>query len=61
MSKEQASLETKGVTVDLLASMDLGAEITEMVGRQLRMRMVTIEPGGIFGPVHEHRDKPGVV
>ena len=25
------------------------------------MRMVTIEPGGIFGPVHDHRGRPGTV
>ncbi len=31
-----------------------------MGGRQLRMRMVTIEPGGVFG-VHSHKDRPGTV
>ena len=25
------------------------------------MRMVTIEPGGIFGPIHDHKDRPGMV
>ena len=50
-----------GVTVELLASMDLGAEIEGMAGRQLRMRKVTIAPGGVFGPVHDHRDRPGLV
>jgi quercetin dioxygenase-like cupin family protein len=25
------------------------------------MRMVTIEPHGVFGPVHDHKDRPGVV
>ncbi len=61
MNKELASPETKGVTVRLLATLDLGAEIEAMVGRQLRMRMVTIEPGGVFGPVHDHKDRPGIV
>jgi quercetin dioxygenase-like cupin family protein len=32
-----------------------------MAGRQLRMRKVTIEPGGVLGPIHDHRDRPGVV
>lgn len=50
-----------GVTVQALAAVDLGPEIDGMAGRQLRMRMVTIEPGGVFGPVHDHRDRPGVV
>ena len=49
MSNEQADPETKGVTVKLLATVDLGPEIDGMAGRHLRMRMVTIEPGGVFG------------
>jgi quercetin dioxygenase-like cupin family protein len=61
MSNEQAAPETKGVTAELLATVDLGPEIEGMAGRQLRMRMVTIEPGGVFGPTHDHRDRPGVV
>ena len=32
-----------------------------MAGRQLRMRMVTIEPGGVFGPLHDHKGRPGTV
>jgi len=58
---EQAVPESKGVTVNLLAELDLGPEIEGMVGRQLRMRMVTIEPGGVFGPIHDHKDRPGLV
>lgn len=49
MSDERAAPVTKGVTVQLLATVDLGPEIEGMAGRQLRMRMVTIEPGGVFG------------
>jgi quercetin dioxygenase-like cupin family protein len=61
MSNEQATPETKGVTVKLLSALDLGPEIEGMTGRQLRMRMVTIEPGGVFGPIHDHIDRPGMV
>lgn len=61
MSNERAAPETKGVTVKLLAALDLGPEIEGMAGRQLRMRMVTIEPGGVFGPIHDHKDRPGMV
>ena len=61
MKKEQSGPETKGVTVQLLATLDLGPEIEGMAGRQLRMRRVTIEPGGVFGPVHDHKDRPGMV
>ena len=61
MSSEQQAPETKGVAVKLLASVDLGPEIEGMAGRQLRMRMVNIAPGGVFGPVHDHKDRPGIV
>ena len=61
MRTEQVSPETKGVTIKQLAAIDLGPEIEGMAGRQLRMRMVTIEPGGVIGPVHNHVDRPGVV
>lgn len=61
MPMEQQATETKGVTVKLLATVDLEPEIEGMAGRQLRMRLVTIEPGGIFGPVHDHKDRPGIV
>jgi quercetin dioxygenase-like cupin family protein len=61
MGNEQATPETKGVTVELLTALDLGPEIEGLAGRQLRMRMVTIEPGGVFGPIHDHIDRPGMV
>ena len=61
MSNEQAASETKGVTVKLLAMVDLGSEIEGMAGRQFRMRMVTFEPGGVVGPIHDHKDRPGIV
>ncbi len=61
MKNEQTAPETKGVTVKLLAALDLGLEIEGMAGRQFRMRMVTIEPGGVFGPIHDHKDRPGLV
>jgi quercetin dioxygenase-like cupin family protein len=61
MSDEQAAPETRGVSVETLTTVDLADEIVGMAGRQLRMRMVTIEPGGIFGPIHDHRGRPGIV
>jgi quercetin dioxygenase-like cupin family protein len=53
--------ETQGVTSELLATLDLGLEIEGMEGRQLRMRMFTFEPGAVFGPVHDHVGRPGMV
>ena len=53
--------DQKGVTVKLLATVVLGPEIEGMAGRELRMRLVTMEPGAVFGPVHDHKDRPGIV
>ncbi len=61
MSDPQGAPETRGVSVQLLATVDLGPEIEGMAGRQLRMRRVTLEPGAVFGPVHDHKDRPGLV
>lgn len=61
MSNEQVAPETRGVAVKSLATVDLTSEIEGMAGRQLRMRMVTIEPGGVLGPIHDHKDRPGIV
>ena len=61
MRKDQGAPETRGVAVERLATVDLGPEIQGMEGRQLRMRIVTIEPGGVFGPIHDHKDRPGIV
>ena len=51
--------ETKGSRTELLATMDLANEIEGMAGRQLRMRRITVEPGGQF-VLHDHRDRPGL-
>jgi quercetin dioxygenase-like cupin family protein len=61
MSKDEVAPEAKGVTVKLLATVDLGPEIEGMERRRLRMRMVTIEPGGVLGPIHDHQGRPGTV
>ena len=61
MGQSEVAPETQGVTVELLATIDLGPEIEGMAGYQLRMRKFTIEPGGVFGPVHDHRGRPGAV
>ncbi len=61
MSNEQVAPATTGVVVEELAAVDLAGEIEGMAGRQLRMRMVTIAPGGVFGPIHDHSGRPGTV
>jgi quercetin dioxygenase-like cupin family protein len=61
VSDEHATPETKGVTAELLATVDLGHEIEGMTGLQLRMRLLTFEPGAVFGPIHDHIGRPGIV
>ena len=61
MSSEQAAPETRGITTELLSTVDLGPEIEGMEGRQMRLRRVTMEPGGVYGPPHDHVDRPGIV
>jgi quercetin dioxygenase-like cupin family protein len=61
VSNEPVAPQPRGVAVQVLATVDLDGEIEGMEGRQLRMRMVTMEPGGVFGPLHDHAGRPGVV
>jgi len=61
MGHELVAPESRGIEVQLLATVDLAGEIEGMEGRLLRMRMVTMEPGGVFGPVHDHVGRPGIV
>jgi len=56
----QAPTQTKGLTEKPLANVDSGPEIEVMAGRQLRMRLITIEPGGATA-IHNHKDRPGTV
>jgi uncharacterized cupin superfamily protein len=61
MSEERLAPETRGVAVELIGRLDLAGEIEGLEGRELRMRRVTIQPGGVFGPVHDHKGRPGLV
>ena len=61
VTDDQESPETRGVTAELLATLDLGPEIEGMAGRQLRMRLFTFETGAVFGPLHDHVGRPGIV
>lgn len=57
IGQQMSPIENKGVTLKQLSSVDLGPEIEGMSGRQLRMRMITIEPGGVLG-LHSHKGRP---
>ena len=49
--------DNKGVAVKPVGALDLGTEIDGLSGRQLRMRYITLAPGGHFA-VHNHKDRP---
>ena len=49
----------KGVTDDVLSSIDLGGEIG-VAGRQLRTRRLVVQPGGVV-PLHSHNDRPALI
>ena len=60
VSADDAPKGNKGFTASKTTVVELGPEIEGMAGRQLRMRMLTIEPGGYIG-IHSHKDRPAVV
>lgn len=60
VSAEDAPKGNKGFTASKTTVVDLGPEIEGMTGRQLRMRVLTIEPGGYIG-IHSHKNRPAVV
>ena len=51
--------ENKGVKVGAPTFLDLANEIDSVAGRQLRMRVVTLEPGGVVA-MHSHKGRPTV-
>ena len=59
-SEDSTPTGNKGFAASKTTVVDLGPEIEGMAGRQLRMRLLTIEPGGYIG-VHSHKDRPAVV
>ena len=61
MTDESGPSEPRGVSVEVLSTVDLAGEIEGLEGHQLRLRLVTIEPGGAFGPIHDHAGRPGIV
>jgi quercetin dioxygenase-like cupin family protein len=49
-----------GVTDTELASIDLANENVKLKQRRLRMRHMTIAPGGVV-PMHSHEDRPALI
>lgn len=51
--------ETVGQTQELLRSLDLTGELASTAGRPLRMRKITLQPGGVLA-LHDHVDRPAI-
>jgi quercetin dioxygenase-like cupin family protein len=51
--------ETVGQSAVELRSLDLSNELDSTKGRPLRMRKVTLQPGGVLG-LHNHVDRPAI-
>jgi len=49
-----------GITDTELAAIDLANENVKLTQRRLRMRHMTIAPGGIV-PLHDHADRPALI
>ena len=58
--RKSESHAAKGVVDKVLAAIDLEKEPAKIKGRQLRLRKLTIEPGGIV-PWHSHDDRPAII
>jgi quercetin dioxygenase-like cupin family protein len=56
---QSAPTENKGVKVGPPTALDLAGQVDGLEGRQLRLRVVTVEPGGIAA-VHSHKGRPAL-
>ena len=57
--QRQVPAQTVGQSEELLRSLDLTTELESTKGRPLRMRKVTLQPGGVLG-LHNHVDRPAI-
>ena len=58
-AQEAKPQEAKGVSVDSKDMLGLAQHFSELKGFALRIRKVTIEPGGVV-PYHSHANRPTV-
>lgn len=59
-AREPATFAAKGVTDTVLAANDLADEAPKLKGSKMRVRKLTIEPGGIV-PWHSHGERPALI
>ena len=58
-AQRQPPPQTVGQTEEALRSLDLTGELESGKGRPLRMRRITVQPGGALA-LHNHIDRPAV-
>jgi quercetin dioxygenase-like cupin family protein len=57
---QQAPAENKGMKAEALSGLALGKQgLDDLSQRQMRMRQITIEPGGVAG-FHSHKARPAL-
>jgi len=59
VGQNAAPTANKGVNVGAPTFLDLTDEVDSVAGRQLRMRVVSIDPGGVVA-LHSHNGRPAV-
>jgi quercetin dioxygenase-like cupin family protein len=58
--RTSGELKPKGVADTVLASVDLSREKVNLKDRQLRIRRLVVQPGGVV-PWHSHEDRPALI
>ena len=59
-AREAVNHAVQGVTDTTLGAIDLGKEQAKITGRELRLRKMVIQAGGVV-PWHSHDDRPAVI
>ncbi|PVE22690.1 cupin [Microvirga sp. KLBC 81] len=59
-ARTQGETRPKGVTDTVLASIDLSKEKVNLQDRQMRIRRLVVQPGGVV-PWHSHEDRPALI
>jgi quercetin dioxygenase-like cupin family protein len=59
-ARKPDSSPAKGVTDSVLAAINLADESAKIENRTLRLRKLTIAPGGVV-PWHSHTDRPAII
>src|SRR5690606_17452025 len=59
LAQAEVPMENVGLSAEVLGEIELGAEFAEVGTRKLRMRTITVEPGGVIG-LHNHQNRPSV-